>query len=314
MTQRRFSHKSERGYVLITLILFVALLAIAAAVVAPTIAFQIKRDREEELIHRGVQYSRAIKHYVKKFGRYPVRIEELENTNNLRFLRKRYKDPVTGQDFKLLHLGDIKTSFGPGIAGATSVDAMAARNQAFGGQGLAGTNTPVRAAANSTDATASTPDSNKTVNDTNPPDADNAAAGATPPQGGFSFGSQPGANNAQVFGGGPIVGVASKSKEKTIRVFSKKDHYYQWQFIYDPTTDRGGLLTTPNQPPLQVTTVNGQPGQAGQPGQPGIGGPGSPGMPLGGFGGQQMSPGGMPQQQPQGLQPQMPPDQGPQPQ
>src|SRR5208337_5521807 len=79
--------RTERGYILLTLILFVALITIAAVVTAPIIAHQMKRDREEELIHRGVQYSRAMKHFVKKFGRYPTRIEELENTNQVRFLR-----------------------------------------------------------------------------------------------------------------------------------------------------------------------------------------------------------------------------------
>src|SRR5271167_4137330 len=110
--------RTDRGYILITLILFVALIAIAAVVMAPVIAFQVKRDREEELIHRGVQYSRAMKHFVKKFGRYPTRIEELENTNQVRFLRKRYKDPITGKDFKILHMGDVQMAFGAGIAGA----------------------------------------------------------------------------------------------------------------------------------------------------------------------------------------------------
>ena len=32
---------------------------------------QMKRDREEEMIHRGTEYARAIKKYYKKFGRYP---------------------------------------------------------------------------------------------------------------------------------------------------------------------------------------------------------------------------------------------------
>ena len=113
------SRRSERGYILITLVLFVALIAVAAMVMLPVVAFQVKRDREEELIHRGVQYSRAMKHFVKKVGRYPTRLEELENTNQVRFLRKRYKDPITGKDFKLLHQGDIQMSFGAGIAGAT---------------------------------------------------------------------------------------------------------------------------------------------------------------------------------------------------
>jgi hypothetical protein len=64
--------------------------------------------------HRGTAYMRAIQHFYKKFGKYPNKVEDLENTNNLRFLRKRYtdpmsRDPVTGKekDFKFLHQQDI---------------------------------------------------------------------------------------------------------------------------------------------------------------------------------------------------------------
>src|SRR6476660_9591375 len=115
---RRSAPPSQGGYMLLMLMLVVTLLAIAAAAIVPTMAFQIRRDREEELIHRGVQYSRAIRRYVKKFGRYPTRLEELENTNNIRFLRKRYKDPLTNKDFKVLHVGEVQLTGAAGIAGA----------------------------------------------------------------------------------------------------------------------------------------------------------------------------------------------------
>ena len=65
----------EDGYVLLTLLLIVSLLAIAftySIYYDKKFALaQQRRDREEELIHRGVQYSRAIRAYYKKFGRYP---------------------------------------------------------------------------------------------------------------------------------------------------------------------------------------------------------------------------------------------------
>src|SRR5439155_4727122 len=80
------------------------------------------------------------------------------------------------------------------------------------------------------------------------------------------------------FGGGPIVGVASASKDKSIREFNKKNHYDQWQFIYDPASDRGGLLNTPAQPPLQGAVGMGVQPQ-GTPMQPGM----NPGMNPGGF-------------------------------
>src|SRR6184192_1785394 len=125
MTSRSPKRRSEQGYILLMLMLFITLLAIGAAAIAPSIAFQVRRDREEEMIHRGVQYSRAIRRYVKKTGRYPTRLEELENTNNIRFLRKRYKDPITGKDFKLLHVGEVQLASAAGIAGATGITGAA---------------------------------------------------------------------------------------------------------------------------------------------------------------------------------------------
>src|ERR1700693_134896 len=115
------NRRGQDGYALLTLLLVMALMMIFAGAIVPSITFDIKRDREEEMIHRGVQYSRAIRAYYKKFGRYPTKIEDLENTNNLRFLRKRYKDPMNCKnskcaDFKLLHFGEVQVTLG-GIGG-----------------------------------------------------------------------------------------------------------------------------------------------------------------------------------------------------
>src|SRR5215510_6763817 len=89
--------------------LMVTLMLIALAVEAPRIAQQIKREKEEELIHRGNEYKNAIKKYFRKFGNYPSTIAQLENTNNMRFLRKRFVDPFTGKDdWRLLHPGEVQ--------------------------------------------------------------------------------------------------------------------------------------------------------------------------------------------------------------
>ncbi len=147
--QIRRTRRNEAGYVMLTLLFVMALMVIFAAAIVPSITFDIKRDREEEMIHRGVQYSRAIRAYYKKFGRYPTKIEDLENTNNLRFLRKRYKDPLTGKDFKLLHFGEVKChsmhSGAERIAGANTwnerwADAAGGFGQpsAFGASGTLG--------------------------------------------------------------------------------------------------------------------------------------------------------------------------------
>src|SRR5205823_6280973 len=140
------------------LLLAVALLSIFSLKLIEDIRYQYQRDREEELIHRGVQYARAIKNYYRKLGRYPTRIEDLESTNHLRFLRKRYKDPMnrdpgTGKekDFKFLHLTDVQTSFNTGPAtGLVPVASMP--GQVLGQSGPAGTNGERSAAAAATAA------------------------------------------------------------------------------------------------------------------------------------------------------------------
>ena len=331
----RSTSSGERGYILLTLILAVALLAIAAVAIAPTIAFQMKRDREAELIHRGVQYSRAIRHYVKKFGRYPTKIEDLEKTNEVRFLRRRYKDPITGKDFKLLYMGDVGLMYGGGtapVAGVAGNPLAPAGSQAPGGlQGPGGPGMQANAAAGlanvaalagglsangtspgvgglnpnpggNTGTTGVSAGSNPTAGeDSEEPEGEgsnpaspNSPSGQNPSGSGATSGplGQPatGSNGQQVFGGGPIVGVVSTSKEKTIRVFNKKDHYNQWQFIYDPSTDTGGLLAMPStgtQPltsnATSATTQSGASGASGTNGappgqQPGGAPPGPPGM------------------------------------
>ncbi len=106
---------SEKGYILIAVIFLLALLILAMSIALPNISKQIERDREIETMHRGKQYVRAIKLYHKKFGNYPPNVDALVNTNQIRFLRKKYIDPITGKnEWKPIHLGQNKlpTAFG----------------------------------------------------------------------------------------------------------------------------------------------------------------------------------------------------------
>lgn len=232
----------SRGYILITLMLFLSLLAIAELAVLPDVAFQIKRDREEELIHRALGYSRGIRRFYKKFGRYPTRIEELENTNNLRFIRKRYKDPVNkDQDFKILRLGDVGLSglMLGGIPGQSGLQGAPGVPLPGGGapgsnpgQGIGQqivTNTGITSAGGGDSA--------------NPPDTQTTPNSSGSPSSTSS--SDTSSSTQQVFGGGPMLGVVSTNKAKTIREFCDKSHYKDWYFIYDPSSDRGGALNSP---------------------------------------------------------------------
>jgi type II secretory pathway pseudopilin PulG len=284
----------EEGYILLTMLLVVALMAILALTVITEMKFTMKRDQEQEMIHRGVQYSRAIRGFYKKFGRYPTRLEDLDNTNNLRYLRKHYKDPVTGKEFRLLHFGEQGVTVGSGgisfgggtIPGATPVGgapgglSSGPGNSAFGGgstfgnsgsgvnssgvfaqsSGLGGnSNSAFGANSNSSTNGSNTPGANAANGtDASSSSQDSSSAKVS------SAGASDQSSGQQLVAGGPIVGVASISKKTTIREFNKKKKYNEWQFVYDPTTEpRNGLITTPNQPLLQG--FGAQPIQNGQP-------------------------------------------------
>lgn len=89
---------AESGFVLLAVIFLTLLLLITLAIAAPKIAMSIQRDKDMETIHRGEQYKRAIQLYHRQFGRYPTSVDQLVQTNQVRFLRKRYTDPETGKD------------------------------------------------------------------------------------------------------------------------------------------------------------------------------------------------------------------------
>jgi hypothetical protein len=353
-TRRR---RRDNGAMLLAVLFMMAVMVIVALAVAPSLVMQIKRDREQELIHRGTEYARAIKKYYKKFGRYPSSLEQLENTNQIRFLRRRYKDPlVKDGEWKLLHYGDISM-----IVGANSVGTSAAQLAAQAGAARAGLNSSsalsgVAASSQTAGAAASSQTAGAaqaaTQLGTQPLDGSIGAqtqggalpggtsstatsgTGASTGQPGFSpepgagqnsvAGAQgqgangpTGSNNTifgntgvggQTFGGGAIVGVASKSKDPTIRIFNKKKTHDEWQFIYSPMMDQGNVLLRgpyngQTYGGAQIGTPAGQlnRGQAGQQ-------PGGTSQQPGGFGQQNPQQNQQPNQQ---LTPggQFPPDQ-----
>jgi len=245
---------------MLTLLLAMALLAIFSAAMVSSITFEIKRDREEEMIHRGVQYSRAIRAYYKKFGRYPTKLEDLESSNNWRFLRKRYKDPLNCQaskcaDFKLLHFGEVQmtlSGMGGGVPGANALGP----NGALNGNGSAGFAQTSTFGANSGFGTNTNSSFGQNAQAAPAAGSDGSQPGTPDAAGTNASGTSPGSSTSSSFAsgqiiGGPIVGVASVVKDKTIREFNHKTKYKDWVFVYDPAQDVGRLITTPYQPILQ---------------------------------------------------------------
>jgi hypothetical protein len=102
----RRRHQTQRGSALLIVLVFAAIVAIMLYRELPIAAFEAQRQKEELLVSRGEQYKRAVKLFVRKVGRFPNSMDELENTNRMRFLRHRYTDPLTGKDdWRLVHAG-----------------------------------------------------------------------------------------------------------------------------------------------------------------------------------------------------------------
>ena len=97
--------REESGFALLLVLVMAAAIAISLYMEVPRVAFESQRAREQMTIDRADQYVRAIQLFYRKYHTYPQTLDDLETTRNIRFLRHRYKDPLTGKDFRLLHVG-----------------------------------------------------------------------------------------------------------------------------------------------------------------------------------------------------------------
>lgn len=129
----------ERGFALLLVFLMASAVAMMLYMQLPRQAFESERDKEQLLIDRGEQYKRAIyMYYVQNNRQWPSKIEDLESTNNHRYLRRRYVNPYTGKDeWRLIHTNGAfltdslvtpppaQATPGTGTSGTTSGGALA---------------------------------------------------------------------------------------------------------------------------------------------------------------------------------------------
>ncbi len=173
----------QSGYAMVVLLISMSIMAIMMTAALPTWKQLSRREKETELVFRGEQYARAIQLFQMKAGpgTLPPTIDLLYEQ---RFLRKKFKDPITNDDFAPIVQ----------LAGATASASATPGVAPAGRQGGAAPATP-------------------------------AAAGqrGTP---GAQAGTAPGAAAS-----GGIMGVTSKSKEQSIRLYKGRNHYNEWQFI-----------------------------------------------------------------------------------
>lgn len=257
---RNSGKQTNSGYMLLVLMLAVAVLMITMTGVTQNYRRSVQRDREVEMIHRGEQYARAVQRFYRKNGRYPVSIEQLETMNKIRYLRRRYKDPMSPDgEWKIVHPADVKLK--------SSATQLTGRGSATGAMtaGTAAGSTASASQAVSPDAAGASQGGDSTNTGTlgvgstagSSTGTDSGSTGSAFGNTGAS-GTGNNAANGQVLGGGDVYGVVSKSKKEGFHIYGEKSKYNEWFFIYDPGQDqnKGRLIIGPYNPKMFVGTAN----------------------------------------------------------
>ena len=237
--------RKEAGYTLLLVVFMVASMIILASAVAPSILTEGRREKETEMVWRGEQYERAIGKYYQKFGQYPTKIEDLTRlTNGVRFLRHAYTDPMNKDDgsWRFIYVG-------PGGQLIGSLRPANLLQNAVSAPGLGGALTlgggtqqpsPPGAATGTDQSSGAATGMNQAPGTGLAGQQANNATTANPLE------AQPQPLAGDVMGGN-IIGVGSKIKKPSLRIYFGGDTYQTWEFIWNPT----GQIAMPGQ-----TTVN----------------------------------------------------------
>jgi type II secretory pathway pseudopilin PulG len=267
----RTLERREDGFMMAALLVAMAVMMIAMTAALPAWQTAARREKEAELIFRGKQYARALTMFQRKYANaYPQNLDVLINE---RFLRKKYKDPITNDDFVFV---------GPGSALPTTSTSPLGVGASTRPGGLTGSSTLQTSGARGGTGTTSL--------------STQTSIGQGMTLGGRSGGqnTQSGQAGSTTASGGTANGIQavySKSKDKSLRVYNGYDHYNEWIFVATAATT---TVTSPNggQTPGQGTrggaagTRGGQPaGRGGQGQGGGFGGRGGQQPPAGGRGG-----------------------------
>lgn len=231
---------AEAGHALLMVLVMAVVMLIGTTVAMRVWSTVIQRDREDELIFRGKQYAMGLYLYKKNVGQLPTDLKQLDEkgVGGKYYLRRQYKDPITGQDFGIINQGPNNTPIPDEPVDDPNLD----------GDGTA-TTTNGQVAVPVTGAAAVNPFGNQNQS---------------------AFGAPSGGN------GLPIMGVHSKSKALAIGPAKYRDleKYNQWFFLVTDLTGQGqgvvpvapppggGLGGNPTRGPIGGSDRNGG-GQAG---------------------------------------------------
>jgi hypothetical protein len=258
---------------LLVVIFLLTVFLISTLAIAPNIVTEGRREKEKEMIWRGKQYTRGVKLYYRKMGKFPTSLDDLTKPKlgSLRFMRQAYKDPMNKEDgsWRFIYVGPAGQLIGslkpqpnlqlPQAAGigtpASALNGPGGPGQpgAFGQSGGIGQpNAGAQPGPNGTPPGGLASPANPPATTGTPVSADQSSTGSQ---------AIPSGDTPTIIGGN-IIGVGSKVNKSSIIVYDKAKNYRLFEFIWDPSKDSFGA----GQPGLQTGTGLGQP--LGQ--QPGL--------------------------------------------
>jgi type II secretory pathway pseudopilin PulG len=97
LNRMKLRGQSESGYAMAVLLVAMSVMAVMMTVAMPVWNQAARREKEAELAFRGQQYARAIGLYQRKYANTPP--PSIDVLVQEKFLRKKFKDPITGSDF-----------------------------------------------------------------------------------------------------------------------------------------------------------------------------------------------------------------------
>ncbi len=307
---------------MVILVIAVTLLTVATAAVLPLWSTAMQRDKEDELIFRGLQYAEAVRLFQARNGRYPVRLEELIEVKP-RCIRQLYPNPMSEDgEWELVFANTGQPSRNPQL----TVGGDPSRNPRPDGPQLDATGDG-QGRPTSAEQDAASRGSDRGVGGLSGTGGSGSGLGSNLEESDLRE-SQSAFGGAAVGGKrqrtGPIIGVFAKSDETSIKTFMGQQTYEQWIFTVEMVA---GHLALPDRAPLVPSAATlgrpyldgieplikiptrqegqgggGQGGVPGQPGPPGAGQPLQPGQPGAAPGGGRPAnpfgvPGGLPGQQ-----------------
>lgn len=186
----------EQGYLMVALLVAMSIMAIMMGAALPAWHTMAQREKEAELVFRGEQIARAIGLYQRRIAN--AQVPSIDFLVENRYLRKKYKDPITNDDFEVI----TSAAGGALAAELQQLQTLAQRAGGAGAGQLPQAQSALQQAA--------------------------GRAGAAAGQGRGNAPTGQGRGGAVV---GGIVGVTSKSPLQSLRLYNGRDTYNQWVFM-----------------------------------------------------------------------------------